>query len=215
MAPRRSFPSRHRVGSVTSATDASGKDGVGGFAFVAGKPDQVFMMSDEWPADIKLALAADACELQAKLRRASSTRAIPNLPMPTAELFGKWLLPTLLRKEIAFKRVMAIGDCQPAVQVINSLVSGKPMMRAIAEAARAGDLEWRGVHVRRDFNFDCDRLSHPSLWEEVKRDAEGANLNVTRLFTTQAEWQVCRDAIAAGAVGRDGHEQPAAAANAV
>ena len=136
--------------------------------------------------------------------------------MPTAELFGKWVLPTLIRKIAVFDRVFAIGDCQPAVQVLNSLVSGKPMMRTITEAARGGELEWRGVHVKREFNLDCDRLSHPALWREVEADAISAELEVTRVTATEEEWQVLRDAIAhAHAYGGGRHAKHPTAAPAV
>eukprot|EP00966_Prymnesium_polylepis_P035241 819063-Prymnesium_polylepis.1 len=44
------------VGAVTFASDASGNDGVGGFAFVEGVPDTVFIVHAPWPSDILRAL---------------------------------------------------------------------------------------------------------------------------------------------------------------
>ena len=44
------------VGAITFASDASGNDGVGGFAFVEGVPNTVFVVHDPWPGEILRAL---------------------------------------------------------------------------------------------------------------------------------------------------------------
>jgi hypothetical protein len=214
MAPRRRFQSRLMAGSLTCATDASGIDGVGGYAYMAGSNDTVYLMSAEWPADILSALHATASQPEAELRRASSAEAAPHLPMPAGELFGSWLMPTLVSEVVAFKRCISIGDCQPAVGVINKLHSNKQAMRSLADAARASPWAWLGVHVVRTLNMDPDKLSHPQLASEVAAEATAANPDLQVVWVTpqQRHWDVARAAIAEGRLQRGGKRKRKASA---
>eukprot|EP00965_Chrysotila_dentata_P081021 2674301-Pleurochrysis_carterae.AAC.1 len=61
-------------GTMTTTTDASGVDGVGGYAFVADEPGHVWIVSERWPADIQDALnrgAATPAERAAEAREAA------------------------------------------------------------------------------------------------------------------------------------------------
>jgi hypothetical protein len=206
MAPRLRFPGRNKLGSLTTLTDASrdekGDDGVGGFAFLAGAPRRVFVFSEQWPADIREALAASADAAQAALRQSGSSSAAPALSMPAAELFGQLLLPRLVARVAEVRRVFAVSDCAPAVRAIDTLLSGKPQMRSLLEAARALGVAWLGVHVVRELNVDADRLSHPAGADAVVTDAVGAGLQPEVLRAEPEDWELLRAAVQAGnAVG--------------
>eukprot|EP00965_Chrysotila_dentata_P182717 6033252-Pleurochrysis_carterae.AAC.1 len=56
----RSSRSRSDDGVVTVVTDASGIDGVGDYAFVAGRAEEVWLASEMWPADVQEALTRAA-----------------------------------------------------------------------------------------------------------------------------------------------------------
>eukprot|EP00965_Chrysotila_dentata_P038824 1289999-Pleurochrysis_carterae.AAC.1 len=55
-APRLDFPAPEEDGVLLATTDASGVDGVGGFAFDAGAPLRPWVVSQQWPADVAEAL---------------------------------------------------------------------------------------------------------------------------------------------------------------
>ena len=196
MAPRRKVMSRRAGGSLTSATDASGIDGVGGYAFRAEQPDTVYLMSAAWPDDVLRALQATASVAEAELRRASDPRAQPHLPMPAGELFGSWLLPTLISEQAPFKRCFAVGDCMPAVGVTNNLHSNRHTMRSLADEMRGSAWSWLGVHVKRELNRDPDKLSHPQMAAAVA--AECDHLHVEWVSPRECHWDVIRAAIAQG-----------------
>ena len=202
MAPRRTFPGRDLVGTLTSTTDASGDDGIGGYGFIAGSASTVYMLSESWPPDIRAALQASADEGQAALRRAGAAAAAPSLPMPAAELLVQTLLPALVARHATVRRVFAVGDCQPAVATVNSLHSGNPQMRRLADAAREQPWAWLGVHVTRDANFDADRLSHPAQRQTVAAEAAAAGLTVCWLDVLDEDWDTLREAIYAGQDGQ-------------
>jgi hypothetical protein len=202
MAPRRVFPGRLRRGSLTSVTDASGDDGVGGYAFLAEAPGRVFVASEEWPDDVRSALAASADEHQAELRRSGISAAAPSLSMPAAELFGLITLPRMVARVVSVSRVFAVGDCAPAAGAVNALVSGNAQMRRLLDAARESGLEWLGVAVPREANQDADLLSHPERADEVIAGAEATGLAVVRLRPQEEDWQLLRAAIAEGAARR-------------
>jgi hypothetical protein len=195
MAPRRTFPGRDLVGTLTSTTDASGDDGIGGYGFIAGSASTVYMLSESWPPDIRAALQASADEGQAALRRAGAAAAAPSLPMPAAELFVQMLLPVLVARHATVRRVFAVGDCQPAVTTVNTLHSGNPRMRRLADAAREQPWAWLGVHVTRDANVDADRLSHPAQRWTVAAEAAAAGLTVCWLDVLGEDWDILREAI--------------------
>ena len=210
MAPQRLFPSVHRPGSLIIVTDASGDDGVGGYALLADAPHEVFLVSDWWPSDVRAALQASADEAQAALRRGGSRDALPYLPMPAAELAGQLLVAELAAREAArrglrVRRVIAVGDCEPATRALDALhSSSSPHMRSLVQRAELAPWRWLSVQVPRDANVDADRLSHPSEAAAVLGEVAAAHLTPTRLggangSVAEADWEATRRAIAAGA----------------
>ena len=61
---------------------------------------------------------------------------------------------------------------------------------------------WLGVHVKRELNVDCDRLSHPHLAEEVIGEARAAGLFVHRIREYEGVWDPIRAAVAAQSPAR-------------
>ena len=212
MAPRRMALGRDVPGTLTAFTDASGvsqgspggepavdQPGFGGYGFVAGVPNTVFILSELWPTDALSALAAASCEAQAELRRAGASSAALYLPMPAAELFCQVVLPRAVARLTACTAVYSAGDCEPSARVVEAMHSRNPPMRVLIGAARAMGCPWVSVHVKRDANLDGDRLSHPNLFNEVVADAKRANLRVETLGLDQSDWALLEETIAASA----------------
>ena len=199
MAPKRHIEGRGASGSLTSVTDASGDDGFGGYAFLADQPGTVFIMSEEWRAETRVALAASASEGEAARRRDGDPSAAPFFAMPAAELATCILLPRAVGRIASVRRVFAVGDCQPAAAVLRSLRGRGAQMQRLAAAAREETWAWLGVHITRDGNLDADRLSHPAQLEAVVADAEAAGLRVVRVRPNEADWAILAEAIAASA----------------
>ena len=105
LAPPLAFPHRRVSGTLTSVTDASGTDGVGGYAYLAGRPSEVWIMSEKWPQEMASALQASASPEQAELRRTGSAGQAPWCSTPVAELFGAVLLPRLVARSERVERV--------------------------------------------------------------------------------------------------------------
>ena len=204
MAPSRIFPSADTPGSLVVVTDASGDDGLGGYAFLADAPHEAFVVSVEWPHDVRAALAASASTAQAALRRAGSTRAAATLPMPAAEMGGQMLVAALVAREVAqrglrVRRVVAVGDCLPAARVLDTLHSpGGGHMRELAAAASEAPWRWLAVQVPREANVDADLLSHPSVAGAVVARAEAAGVECTWLEPDEGDWAALRQAISEG-----------------
>ena len=159
IAPQASFPTREEPGAVTVTTDASGWDGVGGYLFDASDAHTVWLVAEEWPADVRQALARYA------LRKGDPSRARgPLLSMPAAELFGAWAVTEAVTQARggAPSTVTAVGDCDATVAALNAASSGNPQMRTLIWAARRLCPQWLAVSVPRGLNTDADRLSHPS-----------------------------------------------------
>ena len=115
LAPSLVFEGRSRAGCMTAQTDASGVDGLGGFAFVAGDPlRRVYVLSVAWPDDVRKALAASADVGQAALR-ASGADAAPSTSTVAAELFGMVLMPQLVARVARVTCAYCVGECEPAV----------------------------------------------------------------------------------------------------
>ena len=193
LAPELIFPSRSAPGMDTVTSDASGVDGVGGYAFDAADPFTVWLVSEWWPADVKMALQAAAAG-------GSGGRRAGSLSMPAAELFGSVAVAAAVaeaRGSVAMA-VTAIGDCDPAVGAINAATSGNPQMRALLDAARVASSQWLAVSVPREANVDADRLSHPGMLADVVADAEAAGLRVRFAAIPEACWAALRNAIALG-----------------
>ena len=188
MAPRLIAPGRFVAGSLTSVTDASGDDGVGGYAFLAGTPRHVFILSEPWPPSVLHALAAAASPEEAALRRAGDPDASVAFPVPAAELAGSLLLPRLVKRSACVRRSFAVCDCQPAVGVLTNLHSGTPIMSSLIPDAQLDPDGWFAAHVPREQNQDADILSHPARWREVESAALAAGFSCTRVRPTQQDW---------------------------
>ena len=208
-APRLTFPARHAPGSATCFTDASGEDGFGGYAFVAGRPCEVFILSEVWPHYAAAALAASSDVGQAAERRRDGSAADAYLPMPAAELFAQVAMPRALARVAHFDAVFAVGDCEPSGRVVESLHSGNPIMRPLAQAARSAPWSWANAHVPREANTDADRLSHPAQLRHVLADAEAAQLR-THVLELQAEdWELLQEAVLASRSFAPSRKRPA------
>jgi hypothetical protein len=202
LAAEACFVPRHTPGVVTVVTDASGKDGVGGFAFMAGRHREVWLVAEWWGAALTAALAAAASTGEARL--AALDAGAPMLAMPAAELFGSGAVVAAVAEALALPEVLAVyavGDCQPAVDALTAAAGGTAQMRCLVEAARRWSPQWMGVHVPREHNTDADRLSHPQNAEVVARAAADAGLLVREARVPASMWAAALAAAALG-VGR-------------
>ena len=194
LAPNLSFPDRGVGAAITCTTDASGHDGVGGYAFSAAQPTHVWVVSERWPADIRRALDNSSTERRKRSREANEWA----LSMPAAELFGCVIIPrAAVRAGMPPGPIYAVGDCDAAASALNAAYSKTPQMQALLQHARQLSSEWLAVTLPREANVDADRLSHPQLCEEVINDAQRAQLSVTRVRLVQADWDDLRQAITA------------------
>ena len=189
-----SFPATDADGTLTECTDASGDDGVGGFAFHPARPGHVWIVWAPWEADVKEALAYSAQRIAA---RAAAPLA-PACSMPAGETFGEWAVAeTIRRTGVAVTAVVAIGDCKPAATAATLAKSRSAVMRALVDAMRTSAPAWLGVQVRRQWNTDADLLSHPATVQLVVEAATSAGLTVDVLPVHAECWRVLRAAIAA------------------
>ena len=78
-------------------------------------------------------------------------------------------------------------------------------------SARAVTGLWLGIHVKRQFNVDCDRLSHPHLACEVMAEATAAGLTVHRVREYPGVWDPIRLAIAQPSPARGARRRGVAA----
>ena len=201
-APQPCFPGREEPGAVTVITDASGVDGVGGYALDPARPHEAWLVSEVWPRDIQLALD------RAARPRAERERAVDaaegRLSMPAAETFGQWAVAEAFAeaRNTRPSAITAIGDCDPAAAAINAAASGKAQIRRLLRDSRELCTQWLGVSVSRDLNLDADRLSHPALLEEVRQDARAAGMETHVVPIPTRCWESLRAAIAAEAQDR-------------
>ena len=112
------------------ATDASGEDGVGGYAFHADQPDVAFVVAEPWPADIAAALA------EGSRARSECTSGADLASMPLAELFGSFAVASAVRRVLPVAAVTAVSDCAPAVAANNAASSSTPAIHTLVSAAR-------------------------------------------------------------------------------
>lgn len=193
MAPPAEFPPRELPGTLTVVTDASRADvddGCGGYAFMAGAIDKVFVMSTPWDATVKAALDAAAVRRSERTQDSSHTDDTRRLSMPAAETLAAVALATAVARELKLSlcSVVAIGDCAPAARALSAMYSPSPQIRHILEGAYLVSTRWLGVSVPRELNTDADILSHPSRMEEVVRKARGAGLHVIRVAMPEDMW---------------------------
>ena len=194
LVPALAFPDGEEIGTITTVTDASGEDGAGGFAFVAGRPSEVWIVSAEWPPDIRAALARSATPLVVRAR----TPPAPVMSMPAGELLVPWAVAEALREQgIHVDHVLSVLDCRPAALTLSSAKSKSPLLRAILKEARSAVEQWLGVHVSRRLNRDADLLSHPASVQRVVRAAQAAGLttHVIEGFPLHC-WEAVRRALA-------------------
>jgi hypothetical protein len=183
-------------GNCTGLTDASraaSDDGVGGFGTLAELPELIFIYSEPWPADVKAAL--DLLALPRAERPELVGRA--TLSLPSAETFGCWALPEAISSvcRLPILSVTAIGDCDPAAAAINKSSSRVPQLRAILLQMRRLTTQWLGVSVPRDFNFDADRLSHPSQLPSILAEIRVARREAVVVRIPDSLWAALRAAM--------------------
>ena len=195
LAPVRIFPSRLEGCAITSVTDASGEDGVGGYCYSAARPKEVWIVSEPWPVDIRAALDAYKVE---KRKRAATGQTADRLSMPAAELFGAWAVPhAAIQVSMPVGPIYAVGDCDAAVGALNAASSPRAQMHELVLAARTITSEWLGVSIPREANVDADNLSHPERLQEVVARARAAGLTVHVARITRRAWATLRKAITA------------------
>ena len=165
IAPAPTFPPRDSPGMITVVTDASGNDGVGGYAFSADEPDVIYLMSEPWGDDTLRALANGAAS------EAERDCSAPSLSVSAAELFGAVALAAAVADErgTPASAITAVGDSSAAASVLNAATTGNAQMRALLPAPE-GPI-WLAVAVPREANVDADRLSHPAQYGNVEADA--------------------------------------------
>ena len=202
LAPRVVALPRLTPGTLTSVTDASGEDGFGGYVFSPDRPGEVFLVSEEWPPEAKMALAAAASETQAALRRRGSDEQAAHLSMPAAELFAALAVPLAVARSVTCHTVFAVGDCAPAAGAVDAMHSRTPQVRSIVAEASATGWSWVSAKVPREANLDADRLSHPALLEAVRKEAKEAGLVAHVVRLTGQEWRILTAAVASTGVGR-------------
>ena len=201
MAPRTRMAGRDVAGSLTVVADASGDDGAGGFAWMAGASEVAVVVSELWPDDIRAALAASADEREAELRRCGSATARPFLPTAAAELFTQLLVARVASRHFGEPhRIYGVCDCASAVRAVDELHGRSPHMAAIARRIADSGWRWVGVHVPREYNFDADRLSHPHLVDAVIGEAADARVRAVHVRAEEGDWALLRAAIAEAGV---------------
>ena len=194
IAPHLEFPEREAGDTITCVTDASGHDGVGGYAFSAAHDGVVWIVSEEWPPDIKRALL----NAGVKKRKRGREEEEWSLSMPAAELFGSVLVPRLAQRAgMTAGPVYAIGDCDAVAMALNAAYSRTAQMRQLLDDARRIAAQWLAVSVPREANLDADRLSHPAMATTVCAEAAAAGLRVVRPRAVQEDWDALRAAIRA------------------
>jgi len=189
LASEERFAALGDAGVLTTVSDASGEDGVGGYAFHPAAPGVVWLLADEWPPDVREALAVAA------MRRAERPAGAAACSMPLAELFGPWALAAAVCVAWPTRAVISIVDCAPAAAALTAATSAGAQLRELVRAARGTAQQWLAVAVPREANIDADILSHPARWEEVRAAAELGGLRVMRVHAPAECWRALRAAI--------------------
>ena len=185
------FPSRDASGTLTITTDASGDDGLGGWGTSPDAPGAIWVLSENWPDDIRAALSKGA-------ESAASRGSSPALSMPAAETFAACALASAVHHLLPVRAVVAVVDCQPAARVLCGAISPNAQMRSVARLSNTQAQPWLGVHVVRELNLDADRLSHPQLADAVVGEAAAAGFTVHRVTVPDECWRALRHAALLG-----------------
>ena len=188
LAPRARFASPDDPDVLTVTTDASGKDGIGGWATLGADDRRPVVVSAPWPSWARE--ARRQFDLEPPLR----TPGAPLLSMPAAELFATWAVAEAAATRKRPRAIIAVGDCDPAADALDSASSGTPQMSVLLAAARERIKFWLAVSIPREWNVDADRLSHPSRVDEVLADARAAGLHPDLVAVPDHCWSVLRDA---------------------
>ena len=202
LASAEHFVALGSTGTLTTVTDASGEDGIGGYAFHPSAPGVVWIMADAWPDDVLAALAHAAAPRAERV----ATRGVAACSMPLAELFGPWAMAAAVTDGVdtdggrpwpTFRTdaVISVVDCAPAAAVLTAATSGGAQLRSLVIAARNETRCWLAAAVPREWNCDADILSHPSRWLEVRTAAESAGLSVRRVQAPIRCWTALREAM--------------------
>ena len=196
------FAASDAVGTLTTITDASGEDGIGGYAFHPGSPGLAWLLADEWPADVRTGLAhASAPRAERELHAGTAVCS-----MPLAELFGPYALMSAVADALqgdtaqtstcgGISAVISVVDCAPAASVLSAATSGGAQLRSLVLASRRECTQWLAAAVPRELNQDADTLSHPSRWLEVRTLAESVGIAVRRVHTPSRCWAALRTAM--------------------
>ena len=191
------------AGTLTTVTDASGEDGIGGYAFHPAVPGVVWLLADEWPADVRAALAHAATPRAER----EASRGIAACSMPLAELFGPWAMAAAVADGLnddnrrpwpacTASAVISVVDCAPAAAVLTAATSGGAQLRSLVMAARRETQQWLAAAVPRELNCDADTLSHPARWGEIRTAAMEIGLSTRRVHTPPRCWTALREAMA-------------------
>ena len=203
LASAEHFATLGSAGTLTTVTDASGEDGIGGYAFHPDVPGVVWLMADAWPDDVLAALAHAA----APRAERTSAHGVAACSMPLAELFGPWAMAAAVTDGVdtdgyrpwpacATDAVISVVDCAPAAAVLTAATSGGAQLRSLVVAARGEIRHWLAAAVPREWNCDADTLSHPARWLEIRAAAEAAGLAVRRVRAPTRCWSALRAAMA-------------------
>ena len=194
LASEAAFPEIGAPGVLTTVTDASGEDGVGGYAFHPAMPGVTWVLADEWPPKVREALArAAVCRAE---RQALAGE--PMCSMPLAEALVPCALAEAVAREVAVHAVIAVVDCAPAAAVLSAATSAGAQLRSLVLAARRMVSQWLGVAIPREWNVDADILSHPARVQEVRQVAEAAPWcdEIRRVHVSREWWQALETAMA-------------------
>ena len=202
IAPDLLFPSGNEPGVAICVTDASGEGGVGGYAFFADRPGQVYIACERWRG-----LTAEA-RLEADRVRALRTAGAAALSMPAAELFGSWAVSRAAAAAagVELNAVIAVTDCMPAACALNRAAGGRvPQMRHLVRCARRTTPHWLAVHVPREMNVDADILSHEGGAAAIAAKAREAGLTAHIIGFDDDEWKALEAAARIGTGAADTH----------
>ena len=203
LASAQLFAACDAIGTLTTVTDASGEDGIGGYAFHPGSPGVAWLLADEWPADVRDGLARAAAPRAE--RELGSGAAVCSMPL--AELFGPYALMSAVADALRggearasasdeIVAVISVVDCAPAASVLSAATSGGAQLRSLVLAARLECTQWLAAAVPRELNQDADTLSHPNRWLEVRALAESVGIAVRRVHAPLRCWTALRAAMA-------------------
>ena len=188
LVTRAAFPGVGEPGVLTVVTDASGDDGVGGFAFHPSRPRTVFVVSEPWSPEAAAGLAVCATP---HAQRTEAQLAAPRLSMPAAECFGSHAVAAAVTRALplgSVSSVIAIGDCRPSALAIRKGKSRSPLLNAVLQRLRSRRGEWLGVAVKRHLNRSADVLSHPADRQSVIDVARRAQLESVSLDIPSELW---------------------------